>query len=159
MSLLSTTCSPVEEHHLWGASSTEAVSLEGSMAAMCLGIKMGKNEKGLTVDLFTADMSLSEKADGVFDNINNGCIPLRGGIVLSGSLGIAYWDTSCNWAIGNVIMLLSISAGLFILYYRHVKMSAVKKVCMKHCRWTENDVATCCEISIDSLHTCWLPLF
>lgn len=96
MSLLSTTCSPVEEHHLWGASSTEAVSLEGSMAAMCLGIKMGKNEKGLTVDLFTADMSLSEKADGVFDNINNGCIPLRGGIVLSGSLGIAYWDTSCN---------------------------------------------------------------
>lgn len=39
------TCSPVEEHHLWGASSTGAASLEDFMAVTCLEIKMGKYEK------------------------------------------------------------------------------------------------------------------
>lgn len=46
MSLLSMTCSPVEENHLWGASSTGAASLEDFTAVMCLEIKMGKNGKG-----------------------------------------------------------------------------------------------------------------
>lgn len=41
------TCSPVEEHHLWEASSTGAASLGGFMAVMCLEIRMGKYEKGL----------------------------------------------------------------------------------------------------------------
>lgn len=41
------TCSPVEEHHPWEASSTEAASLEDFMAVMCLEIKMGKHDKGL----------------------------------------------------------------------------------------------------------------
>lgn len=44
MSHLSMTCSPVEEHHLSGASSTGAASLEDFMAVMCLEIKMGKYE-------------------------------------------------------------------------------------------------------------------
>lgn len=44
------TCSPVEEHHQWEASSTGAASLEDFMAVTYLEIKMGKYEKGLTVD-------------------------------------------------------------------------------------------------------------
>lgn len=43
------TCSPVEEHHQWGASSTEAASPEDYMAVMCLEIKMGKYERGFSV--------------------------------------------------------------------------------------------------------------
>lgn len=45
MNLRSMTCSPVEEHHLWGASSTGAANLEDFMEATCLEIKMGKNEE------------------------------------------------------------------------------------------------------------------
>lgn len=44
------TCSPAEEHHLWEASSTGAASLEDFMAVTFLEIKMGKYEKGLTVE-------------------------------------------------------------------------------------------------------------
>lgn len=46
MSPQSTTCSPVEEHLLWEASSIGAASLEDFMAVMCLEIKMGKYEMG-----------------------------------------------------------------------------------------------------------------
>lgn len=44
------TCSLVEEHHLWGDSSTGAASLEDFMAVMCLEIKMGKSKKGLSIE-------------------------------------------------------------------------------------------------------------
>lgn len=44
------TSSPVEEHHLWEASSTGAASREDSMAVMCLEIRMGKYEKGLLLN-------------------------------------------------------------------------------------------------------------
>lgn len=40
------TCRPVEEHHPWAASSTEAASREDFMAVTCLEIRMGKYEKG-----------------------------------------------------------------------------------------------------------------
>lgn len=43
------TCSPVGEHHPWGASSTEAASREDFMAATCLEIRMGKYEKAFHV--------------------------------------------------------------------------------------------------------------
>lgn len=43
-------CSPVEEHHQWGASSTEAASPEDFTAVMCLEIKIGKHEKEFSIN-------------------------------------------------------------------------------------------------------------
>lgn len=48
MSPLPMTFIPVVEHHLWGVSSTGAVSLGDFMAVMSLEIKMGKYNKEMT---------------------------------------------------------------------------------------------------------------
>lgn len=61
------TCSPVEEHHQWGVSSTEAASPEDFMAIMYLEIKMGKYEKVFgfcqlsSVGNSAASLSVSQK--------------------------------------------------------------------------------------------------